>query len=223
MRYSAFTPYDLVLLLQGLGVTVGLFLINSLIGIVVGTSWAICRFYRAPVLTPVITFLSELLKNSPVLVQLFLVFFGFPAFFHVNVTPVEAATITLSANSAAFVYVIAVSAIESIGRDQIEAARVFGLTRWQVLRHVVAPQAMAFAIGPLTALLVNQLQVTSLISVIGVLDLAKIGATLNLRTLKPFIVWTAVGILYYLAAKAVASLGAWAEKRLRAHSAFRGL
>ncbi len=92
-----------------------------------------------------------------------------------------------------------------------------------MLRHVIAPQALAFSIGPLTALLVNQLQVTSLISVIGVMDLAKIGATLNLRTLKPFIVWTAVGILYYLAAKAVAVLGARLEKRLRAHSAFRGL
>lgn len=223
MRFTEFTPYDIVLLLQGLGVTVGLFLITSLIGLFVGVLWCVVRFYRIPVLMQVITFVSEILKNSPVLVQLFLVFFGFPAFFHVNVTPVQAAIVTLSANTAAFVYVIAVSSIESIGRDQIEAARVFGLSRWQVLRHVIAPQAAAFSIGPLTALLVNQLQVTSLISVIGVLDLAKIGATLNLRTLKPFIVWTAVGILYYLAAKAVASLGAWAEKRLRAHSAFRGL
>ena len=51
----------------------------------------------------------------------------------------------------------------------------------------------------------------------------KIGANLNLRTLKPFIVWTAVGILYYLAAKLVAMLGTALEKRLRAHSAFRGL
>ena len=116
--------------------------------------------------------------------------------------------ITLSANTAAFIYVIAVSAIESIGRDQIEAARVFGLTRWQVLRHIIAPQAAAFSVGPLTALLVNQLQVTSLISVIGVIDLTKIGDILNLRTLKPFIVWTVVGILYYLAAKLVALGGA---------------
>ena len=216
MRYAEFTPFDIVLLLQGLGVTVGLFLVTSLIGVFIGVLWGIVRFYRVPVLMLVITFVAEILKNSPVLVQLFLVFFGFPAFFHVNVL-VSVGLLIFS------VYVIAVSSIESIGRDQIEAARVFGLSRWQVLRHVIAPQAAAFSIGPLTALLVNQLQVTSLISVIGVLDLAKIGATLNLRTLKPFIVWTAVGILYYLAAKAVASLGAWAEKRLRAHSAFRGL
>jgi His/Glu/Gln/Arg/opine family amino acid ABC transporter permease subunit len=223
MRYAEFTPYDLVLLLQGLGVTIGLFLVTSLIGIVIGTLWAIVRFYRVPVLTQIVHFVAEVLKNSPVLVQLFLVFFGFPAFFRLNVTPVEAAVITLSANTAAFVYVIAVSAIESIGRDQIEAARVFGLTRWQVLRHIIAAQAAAFSAGPLVALMVNQLQVTSLVSVIGVMDLAKIGANLNLRTLKPFIVWTVVGILYYLAAKLVASVGARFEQRLRAHSAFRGL
>jgi His/Glu/Gln/Arg/opine family amino acid ABC transporter permease subunit len=210
-------------LAQGLGVTIGLFLVTSLIGVVIGVLWGVVRFYRVPVLMQLITFVAEVLKNSPVLVQLFLVFFGFPAFFKLNMTPVNAAVITLSLNTAAFVYVIAVSSIESIGRDQVEAARVFGLSRWQVLRHVIAPQALAFSIGPLTALLVNQLQVTSLISVIGVMDLSKIGANLNLRTLKPFIVWTAVGILYYLAAKLVATIGAKLEKRLRAHSAFRGL
>jgi len=223
MRYTDFTPYDLLLLAKGLGVTIGLFLATSLIGLVIGVLWGVIRYYRVPFLTPLITFISEILKNSPVLVQLFLVFFGFPAFFHLNVTPVQAAVVTLSANTAAFIYVIAVAAIESVGRDQIEAARVFGLTRWQVLRHVIAPQAGAFSVGPLTALLVNQLQVTSLISVIGVMDLAKIGANLNLRTLKPFIVCAVVGLLYYLTAKLVAAMGERFEKRLRAHSEFRGL
>jgi His/Glu/Gln/Arg/opine family amino acid ABC transporter permease subunit len=223
MRYSEFTPFDLWLLAQGLGVTIGLFLATSLIGLAIGVLWAVIRFYRVPVLMQLVTFVSEVLKNSPVLVQLFLVFFGVPALLKLNMTPVNAAVITLSANTAAFIYVIAVSAIESIGRDQIEAARVFGLSRWQVLRRVIAPQAAAFSIGPLTALLVNQLQVTSLISVIGVMDLAKIGANLNLRTLKPFIVWTVVGILYYLVAKLIAVIGARLEQRLRAHSAFRGL
>lgn len=223
MRYGDFTPFDIVLLLQGLGVSLALFVSTTLIGLVVGSLWAVIRFYRVPVLMQIVTFVAELLKNSPVLVQLFLVFFGLPAFFKINVTPTEAAVITLSGNSAAFIYVIAVSAIESVGRDQIEAARVFGLTRWQTLRRVIAPQAAAFAIGPLTGLLVNQLQVTSLISVIGVMDLTKVGNILNLRTLKPFLVWTAVGALYYLTAKLVAYAGSRFEKRLRAHTAWRGL
>lgn len=223
MRYGDFTPYDLVLLLQGLGVSLALFASTTLIGLAVGTLWAVIRFYRVPVLAQLVAFVAELLKNSPVLVQLFLVFFGLPAFLKINVTPTEAAVITLSGNSAAFIYVIAVSAIESVGRDQLEAARVFGLTRWQILRRVIAPQAAAFAIGPLTGLLVNQLQVTSLISVIGVMDLTKVGNILNLRTLKPFIVWTVVGALYYLAAKLVAYAGARFETGLRAHTAWKGL
>lgn len=223
MRYTDFTPYDLVLLAQGLGVTLWVFLVTTAIGVTIGLVWGIVRFYRVPVLTPVINFVSEFLKNSPVLVQLFLVFFGVPGLLHVDMSPILAATITLSANTAAFIYVIVVSAIESVGRDQIEAARAFGLTRWQVLRHIIAPQAVAFSAGPLTALLVNQLQVTSLISVIGVMDLAKIGANLNLRTLKPFLVWTAVGALYYVSAKLIALIGARIEARLRAYAAFRGL
>ena len=101
MRYTEFTPFDLWLLAQGLGVTIGLFLVTSLIGLVIGVLWGVVRFYRVPVLMQVITFVAEILKNSPVLVQLFLVFFGFPAFFHVNVTPVQAAIVTLGSDEIA--------------------------------------------------------------------------------------------------------------------------
>jgi polar amino acid transport system permease protein len=223
MRYTEFTPHDLLLLLQGLGVSVALFAATTVIGLGLGLAWALLRYYRTPLLAPFVAFIAELLKNSPVLVQLFLVFFGLPVLLETDLTPVQAALITLSANTAAFVYVIAVSAIESVGREQIETARVFGLDRWQTLRRVVAPQAAAFSLGPLTGLLVNQLQVTSLISVIGVVDLTKVGAILNLRTLKPFIVWTVIGLLYYLMARLIASSCARAEQRLRAHSQWKGL
>lgn len=223
MRYTEFTVHDILLLLQGAGVSVALFVATTVIGMMIGLAWAVLRYYRTPVLAPLLAAVAELLKNSPVLVQLFLVFFGLPVLLETDITPVQAAVITLSGNTAAFIYVIAVSAIESIGREQLETARVFGLSRWQILRKVVAPQAAAFGLGPLTGLLVNQLQVTSLISVIGVLDLTKVGAILNLRTLKPFIVWTVVGLLYYLMAKLIATTCARLERRLRAHSQWKGL
>ena len=223
MQYTNFTPHDLILLLQGLGVSVALFAATTAIGLAIGLAWAMLRYYRTPLLSPLAALLAELLKNSPVLVQLFLVFFGLPVLLEMELTPVQAALITLSGNTAAFIYVIAVSAIESVGRDQLEAARVFGLSRWQILRRIVAPQAAAFALGPLTGLLVNQLQVTSLISVIGVVDLTKVGAILNLRTLKPFIVWTVIGLLYYLMARLIAKACARVETRLRAHSEWKGL
>ena len=68
MRYTEFTPFDLWLLAQGLGVTVALFLVTSAIGLLVGTLWGVIRFYRVPVLTQVVTFVAEVPKNSPVLV-----------------------------------------------------------------------------------------------------------------------------------------------------------
>ncbi len=223
MRYTDFTPNDILLLLQGLGVSAALFAVTTVIGLLIGLSWAVPRYYRVPLLAPLFAAVAELLKNSPVLVQLFLVFFGLPVLLETDVTPVQAAVITLSGNTAAFIYIIAVSAIESVGREQLETARVFGLSRWQTLRRVVAPQAAAFGLGPLTGLLVNQLQVTSLISVVGVLDLTRMGAILNLRTLKPFIVWTIVGLLYYLMAKLIAKTCVRLETRLRAHTAWKGL
>ena len=223
MRYSGFTWHDVVVLLQGLGVSVGLFAATTVIGLVLGLAWATVRYYRTPVLAPLVAALAELLKNSPVLVQLFLVFFGLPVLLGADLTPVEAALITLSGNTAAFIYVIASSSIESVGREQLETARVFGLSRWQTLRRVVAPQAAAFGFGPLTGLLINQLQVTSLISVIGVVDLTKVGAILNVRTLEPFLVWTVIGVLYYLMARLIARVCARAETRLRAHSEWKGL
>ncbi|NGZ85313.1 amino acid ABC transporter permease [Duganella aceris] len=223
MRFTDFTPNDVLLLLQGLGVSAALFAATTLIGLAIGLTWATLRYYRVPLLAPLFAAVAELLKNSPVLVQLFLVFFGLPVLLETDITPVQAAVITLSGNTAAFIYIIAVSAIESVGREQLETARVFGLSRWQTLRRVVAPQAAAFGLGPLTGLLVNQLQVTSLISVVGVLDLTRMGAILNLRTLKPFIVWTVVGLLYYLMAKLIAKTCARLETRLRAHTAWKGL
>ena len=215
MRYADFTPYDIILLLQGLGVTLALFIGTTLIGLAIGLLLAVVHHYRIPGCRPAIVVVTEALKNSPVLVQLFLVFFGIPAFLHVRMTPVEAATLTISLNTAAFAFVVFRSGIESIDRDQIEAAKVFGLSRSQILRLVIAPQAAAFAVGPLVGILINQLQVTSLISVIGVFDLTKIGNILNLRTLQPFIVWAVIGLIYYLAAKALAHAGGRIEAALR--------
>ena len=223
MRYADFTPYDLVLLAQGLGVTLGLFALTSLIGILLGIGLAVVRYYRVLFIHRLLAMLVELLKNSPVLVQLFIVFFGIPAFFQINVTPLWAATITISLNTAAFSYVIFKSAIEAVDGQQLEAANVFGHTKAQILRLIIAPQAAAFSVAPLVGLMVNQLQVTSLISVIGVFDLTKIGNILNLRTLEPFIVWTVVGLLYYLCAKGLTFIGNRIEKRLRESVVWSGL
>ena len=95
MRHTQFTVHDILLLLHGAGVSVALFAATTAIGLVIGLAWAVLRYYRTPLLAPCFAAVAELLKNSPVLVQLFLVFFGLPVLLETDITPVQAAAFGL--------------------------------------------------------------------------------------------------------------------------------
>ena len=82
------------------------------------------------------------------------------------------------------------------------------------MRHVVLPQAVRAMIPPTVSLAVGQLQVSSLISMIGVVDLTKVGTNLNIRTLAPFTIWPIVGARYFVVSKPLSMLAAWTESRL---------
>lgn len=111
MSSTEFVPYDLIVLLSGISVSLKVFLISSLFGGVLGLSLALFRHYKFPLLSQLSVFVSEFLKNSPVLVQLFLIYFGLPIFLSMDMSAELAATITLTGNTAAFVSVIIVTAM----------------------------------------------------------------------------------------------------------------
>lgn len=217
MSSNEFVPYDLIVLFNGIGVSVKIFLLSSFFGGAIGLGLALSRHYRFPVLNQISVFVSEFLKNSPVLVQLFLIYFGLPIFLSMDMSAELAATITLTGNTAAFVSVIIVTAMAAIDKGQIEAARSFGLSEWTVLRKIITPQALLVAIAPLVGLAVNQLQVTSLVSVIGVMDITKVGAILNQRTWQPFTVWPVIGLTYFSMSMVISKLGSSLERYLRKH------
>ena len=212
-----FSVYDLILWAEGLAVSLEIFFVSSLIGLFIGCLIGLLRYYRIPVVGISLITISEFLKNSPVLVQLFLVYFGIPAILGIDMTPMQAAMITLSGNTAAFIAVIVISSVEAIDKKQLEAARSFALSVWKILIKIIYPLALATSIPLLTSLAINQLQVTSLISVIGVVDLTRVGDILNQRTFEPFIVWPIIGITYYILAKIITYIGQRLEKKLRIH------
>ena len=220
MSNNGFVPYDLIVLLKGIGVSLEVFIISSVIGVILGCLLGLARHYRITIIGSISTFISEFLKNSPVIVQLFLIYFGLPIFLGIDMDARQAATITLSGNTAAFISVIVVSALASIDKGQIEAARVFGLSEWKILTKIVTPQALLVAIAPLVGLAVNQLQVTSLISVIGVMDITKVGQILNQRTWQPFLVWPVIGITYFILSWVLSKAGLLLENRLKKHQSW---
>jgi len=215
---EGFSIYDLQLWAEGLGVSLWIFAISTSIGLLLGGLIGLIRYYRVAFFGKILMVISEFLKNSPVLVQLFLVYFGIPALLAIDMSPSAAAIITLSGNTAAFIAVIVISSIEAIDKRQLEAARSFALSERVILGRIIFPQSLSIAMPMLVSLAINQLQVTSLISVIGVVDLTRVGDIVNQRTFEPFIVWPVIGLTYFILAKLIAMVGTRLERK---YSAFR--
>jgi glutamine transport system permease protein len=212
---TSLTPSDALLLLHGLGMTLFIFIVTFAIGSVAGLGLGLVRQARVPVASQLALVYVELFRNSPLLVQLFLVYFGLPISFGLRLSPLTAGLITLSVNTAAFMAVIVQSAVDEVPRGQWESARAFGLGYRCSMIHVILPQAVQAMLPPAVSLAVSQLQVSSLVSVIGVLELTRVGANLNLRTLQPFLVWPIVGLGYFIVSKPLSMLADRAEARLR--------
>lgn len=212
---EGFNQYDLLLWVSGLGITLTILVISSILGGIMGAGMAITRYYRVTVIAPIFFMIGEILRNSPVIVQLFLVYFGIPMFFGIRITQFEAATFVLTTNTAAFMSVVCLSALESVDRSQAETARSFGLSEPGILLRILAPQALVVAIPLTVGVLINQAQVTALISVIGVADLTRVGHILNQKTFQPFVVWPVIGATYLLISLGLSTLGRRIEVRLR--------
>ena len=212
---TAITGRDMLFLVNGLGWTLGIFVLTQAVGTVIGFALALARKARIPVLAQFGIGYVELFRNSPLLVQLFLVYFGVPRLLAIQFSPMQAGLITLSVNTGAFMTVIVLSALDEVPRGQWEAARAYGLRYGTMLRHVVLPQAMRAVIPPAASLAVGQLQVSALVSVIGVFELTRAGTILNLRTLQPFAVWPLVALGYFAISKPLSLLADRAEARLR--------
>ena len=214
---DGFSVYDIQLWAEGLGVSLWIFVVSTIVGLALGCFIGLIRYYRVPVFAQLLMVISEFLKNSPVLVQLFLVYFGIPALFAIDMSPSQAAIITLSGNTAAFIAVIVISSIEAVDKRQLEAARSFAFSEAQIMRRIIFPQSLSLAMPMLVSLAINQLQVTSLISVIGVVDLTRVGDIINQRTFEPFIVWPVIGLTYFILAKTIAMVGGRLERRFSAY------
>lgn len=139
----------------------------------------------------------ELFQGTPLLMQLFMVFFGI-ALLGVDVSPWLAAAIALTLFTSAFLAEIWRGCVESISHSQWEAAESLAMSRLEVLRHVVLPQAMRIAIAPTVGFSVQVVKGTAVTSIIGFTELTKTGGMLANATFEPFMVYGLVALGYFL-------------------------
>jgi len=139
----------------------------------------------------------EFLQGTPLLLQLFLAFFGISIVLGVNLSPLQAATLALTAFTSAFLADIWRGSIAAIGTGQWEAASALGFGYFKKLRLVILPQALKLSIAPTVGFAVQVIKGTSLASVIGFTEISRAAAQINNVTLQSLLVFSIAGLIYF--------------------------
>lgn len=176
--------------------TVALSLIAFAGGGLVGLGLLIARLSGLRGVQTLISVYVQLFQGTPLLMQLFLAYFGI-ALFGINTSAWVAASVALTLYSSAFLTEIWRGCVAAIPTGQWEAAESLALNFAEQLRYVVLPQALRIAIPPTVGFLVQVIKGTALASVIGFIELTKAGTMITNATFKPFVVYSCVALVYF--------------------------
>ena len=155
----------------------------------------------------------QLIQGTPLLGQLFVVYFGLGVF-GVDISPWLAAVLAFSLYSSAFLGEIWRGCVQAIAKTQWEASASLGLGFFQQLRYIVIPQALRISIPPTIGFFVHLVKNTSLASIIGFVELTRAGQIINAATFKPMIVYCVVAACYFVICFSLSQLSLRLEKRL---------
>jgi len=203
-------------LVRGLEGTVRLGLLVMALGTILGIVVGLLRLSRGLPYTAATAFV-ELFRDTPLLMQIFFVFFGLPAL-GIRLSAFVAASMAMTSFAAANAAEIVRGAIQSIPRGQMEAARSLGLSYVQAMRYVVFPQAIRRMIPPMVGLFTTLIKDTSLAAIVNVFELTTAARQVVERTLASFEVWLVVAGMYFLVCYPLSVLARRLERRLVSES-----
>jgi polar amino acid transport system permease protein len=182
-------------IVQGIGVTLQLTLVSSVAGLAIGAAGAAARVYARAWLAALVAGYVEVIRNTPLLVQLFLVFFGLPSL-GVRLDATTAALIGLAINLGAYATEIIRAGLEAVPRTQIEAGHSLGLSGVQVFRYIVLTPAIRIVYPSLTSQFVLALLATSVVSQITAPDLFHVASIIQSRTFRDFEIYAVIAAVY---------------------------
>lgn len=181
-------------------------------GAILGLVVALARVSERPVFRRAATFFIQIFQGTPLLLQLFLIFFGAPVF-GLDINPWIAAGAALILNSAAFLGEIWRGCIEAVPRGQWEAADALSLKYGARMRDVVLPQAFKIALAPTVGYLVQIIKGTSLAAIIGFTEITRAGQIINNATFQPLVVFSVVAAIYFAICWPLSLLAGRMERR----------
>jgi polar amino acid transport system permease protein len=182
-------------ILEGLIVTLQLSFVTMVAGLVIGTAGAAARVYGPGRLRWLVAAYVEIIRNTPLIVQLFLVFFGLPSA-GIRLDAMTASVIALAINLGAYSTEIIRAGLEAIPKAQVEAGHSLGLSGVQVFRHVVLFPAVKIVYPALTSQFVLVMLATSVVSQISAPDLFHVASIIQSRTFRDFEIYAVVAVIY---------------------------
>ncbi len=200
-------------LLAGAWMTVKITSLSVAVGIIIGTIGGLMRVSKNPILFWLSTIYVEVIRGTPLLVQIFIVYFGLPSI-GIRLTPYLSAVAALGINSGAYVSEIVRGGIQSISKGQMEAARSLGMSYGQAMRYVVLPQAMVRILPPLGNEFIALLKDSSLVSTIAIAELTRVGQQIITRTFQSFEIWIGVALFYFVMTFIMSRIVRFLESRL---------
>ena len=201
------------ILIPGLTVTVPLTIISFSLAMVIAVAVALVQFANVKVLKPVARFYIWIFRGTPLLVQLFVVFFGLSRV-GIVLEPFPAAVIVFSLNEGAYCAETVRAALESVPTGQLEAGLCAGLSYMQVIFRIVMPQAMRTAFPPLSNSLIAMVKDTSLAANITVTEMFMATQRIVARTYEPLMLYLEVGLIYLMFSTILTKLQRVGEKKL---------
>ncbi|BBU31555.1 amino acid ABC transporter permease [Burkholderia sp. THE68] len=213
LDFSAVFPYWLVLL-KGLALTIAFTGSCAVIGSLAGFVLSLLRMSPSRWMKAATTLYVEFFRGTPLLIQLFWVFFCFPVVFHLPLPPYVSVVISLTLYMAAITSETFRGALKSISAEQHDACIALSLSPQAKILYVIFPQALLRAIPPLLSNVVSLFKESALISSVGVADLMFVGQNISNSTAKPVEFLTTVAIIYFLVAFPLTRLVGVVEMRL---------
>ena len=213
-------------LLAYLPITLELAILAMVIGLVLGLVLAIIKIKQIPVLKQLAGVFVSVIRGTPVLVQLYIVYFGVPMFFkHLNqkygtnlavadIPGFAYAVLALGLNSSAFSSEMIRSALMSVGKGQIEAANALGMTYGQALRRIILPEALTVALPTIGNSLISSIKGTSLAFTCAVVEMTAQGKIIGGRNYRYFEVYCSLAIIYWVVTVIIEQLLKFTEKKL---------
>lgn len=205
---------SLPLLIVGAGITIQITAISVGLGLIIGMFVGISRICNVKVLRALATVYIDFLRGTPLLVQIFLIYFALPMVVGQRVDPFIAAITACGINSGAYIAEIFRAGIQAIDEGQMEAGRSLGMSWVQTMRYIIVPQAFKNVIPPLGNEFIALLKDSSLVSVIGFEELTRRGQLIIARTYGSLEIWITVALIYLVMTLTISRLVSYMEKRL---------